>query len=66
MEGAGGVTAIETRAAGVTVRVAEPVMLPEAALIVATPTPALAARPVFETVATDATDDIQVAEAVRS
>ncbi len=66
MEGAGGVTIIDTRAAGVTVRIVEPVMLPEAALIVATPIPALAARPVFETVATDGSDDIQLAEAVRS
>lgn len=66
MEGAGGVTVIDTRAAGVTVRIAEPVMLPEAALIVVTPTPVLAARPVFETVATDGSDDIHVAEAVRS
>ena len=45
MEALAGATVIETRAAAVTVSVVEPVMLPEVALIVAVPVPALVTRP---------------------
>src|ERR1700692_2419395 len=45
IEGLAGVTAIETRAAAVTVSVVAPVIVPEVALIVDEPVPAVVARP---------------------
>ena len=64
-----GVTAIETRTAGVTVSVVLPDTLPDTALIVVEPVPAVAARP-FEPaallmVATAVLDELQVTELVR-
>jgi len=61
-----GVTASETSAAGVTVKLAEPVTVPEVAVMVAAPTPTLLAAPTAETVATAVTDDNQLTEFVRS
>ena len=65
IEGAAGVTAIETRAAAVTVRVVDPVTLPEVALIVVVPTPPALASPLAEMVATVPAEELQVTVAVR-
>lgn len=66
MEGLAGVTAMDCRAAGVTVTLVDPVMLPLAALMVEVPVPTAVTRPPVETVATVASDEVQVAELVRS
>jgi hypothetical protein len=63
--GAEGVTAIETSVAGVTVSVAKPVTLPEAALIVVAPVATLLARPPLAIVATFGAEEPQLAELVR-
>lgn len=60
-----GVTAIEVRVAAVTVKVAEPVIVPEVAVMVVVPTAIVEARPPLATVATDVEDEAQVAVLVR-
>src|SRR5258708_22243359 len=55
-----GVTAIETRVAALTVRLAVPLTPPEVAVIVVDPLPVLLANPVASTVATDVEDEDQV------
>ena len=52
MEGFAGVTAMETRAAAVTVKPVEPLIEPEVALIVVVPAATAVARPPALTVAT--------------
>jgi len=54
-------TAIETRLAGSTVKLAEPVTKPEAALIVTVPTVNVDARPELSTEAMAESDELQVA-----
>jgi hypothetical protein len=70
MLGLVGVTARDTSVAGVTVRMVEPVMLPNAAVIVVWPAAAHVARPLepaaLLTVATAVADELQVTVAVRS
>lgn len=70
MDGFRGARARETSAAGVTVSVAEPVIEPEAAVMVVLPVPTLVARPMVGEeslmVATVATEELQCTEAVRS
>jgi hypothetical protein len=65
-----GVTAMETRVADVTVRVVEPEMPPEVAVIVAVPAATAVALPLVPAallmVAKDAADELQVTEVVRS
>ena len=58
--GLAGVTAMEDRIAGATVRVVFPEILPEVAEIVDVPTATAVARPLLFTVATDILDDLQV------
>ena len=69
MLGVPGITAIETRAAGVTVRPVEPDTLPNVALTVVDPWPALLANPLEpDALLMEATlllDEPQVTEAVR-
>jgi hypothetical protein len=55
-----GVTDMEDRIAGVTVRVVLPEMLPEVAVTMDIPTAAVVARPMLLTVATDVFDEVQV------
>jgi hypothetical protein len=64
-EAVGGVTEIEVRTAAVTVSVAEPLMVPDLAVIVAAPAVTPVASPVLLTVATDVFDEVQVAVFVR-
>jgi hypothetical protein len=59
-----GVTEMEVSTAAVTVSVAEPLIVPELAVIVADPCAALVARPPL-TVATDVAEEFQVALPVR-
>lgn len=59
--GFAGVTVIDTRAAGVTVNVVDPLIGPEVAVIVVCPVEALLARPVLVTTATLGLVDTQVA-----
>jgi hypothetical protein len=70
MEGAAGVTASDTRVAGVTVRSVEPVFPPKSAEMVVVPTPAALAFPLLpaalEMVATAVFEEAQVAVWVRS
>jgi hypothetical protein len=66
MLGIAGVMAMETNAAGLTVRVDEPRMLAAAAVIVVWPVDALVASPLALTVPTDGADELQVVDAVRS
>jgi len=66
MFGLAGVTDIEDRVAGVTVRVVFPEILPEAAVMIAEPTAMAVARPLPLTVATDGSDEFQVTWRVRS
>ena len=65
MLGVAGVTAMETKVAGVTVNKVEPEMLPTVAVIVAVPCPALLARPFVPAallmVATVVSEELQVA-----
>ena len=69
IEGFVGVTLIETRAVGVTVRVVEPVMEFKVAAIVVMPGPTLLAKPwlplALLIVATVVADELQVTDAVR-
>jgi hypothetical protein len=60
-----GVTAIETNTAAVTVNAAEPVTVPEVAVIVVVPGVRLVASPPPFTVAIVVPDELQVAELVR-
>jgi hypothetical protein len=64
-DGDAGVTAIEINTAAVTVRVAEPWIVPDVALIVAVPFATLVANPPLLTVAIVVADDVQVAVLVR-
>lgn len=64
-EGLAGVTAIESKMAGPTLSVAEAVMEPEVAVMVAVPTPVPVANPLLAMVATVAEDELQVTELVR-
>lgn len=65
MNGRAGVSAIETKVAGVTVNVATPVMLPEVALMVAVPAATLLARPLLATVATFMAEEFHDTELVK-
>ena len=61
-----GVTEIDASTAAVTVNVAEPLIVPEVAMIVALPGVTLVASPVWVlTVATEVFDEVQVAVVVR-
>jgi hypothetical protein len=60
-----GVTEIEVNTAAVTVNVAEPLVVPDLAVMVALPCATLVASPPLLTVATDFADDVQVAVLVR-
>ena len=70
IEGFTGVREIDTRAAGVTVSTLEPVIDPEAAVMVVVPVPVLVAKPAVGDellmVATLDADELQWTEAVRS
>ncbi len=66
IEGLAGLTAIETTAGGVTVKVAEPVMEPDVAEMVAVPCILLEAKPLLPMVATFGADELQDTEAVRA
>jgi len=61
-----GVTDMEDRIAGVTVKVVLPEMLPEVAVMLAVPAATPVARPLLFNVATDGLDELQVACAVIS
>ena len=65
IEGLAGVTAIDTRVAGVTVSVVLPVMLLEAAWIVVVPAPTAVAKPAALIVATVTTEELHVAVLLR-
>jgi len=61
-----GVTEIDASTAAVTVNVAEPLIVPEVAVIVAVPGATLVANPVWIlTVATEVFDEVQLAVVVR-
>jgi hypothetical protein len=60
-----GVTAIEVNTAEVTVNVAEPLTVPEVAVMVALPCATLVASPPLPTVATEGFEEIQLALEVR-
>ena len=60
IDGFAGVIAIETRAALVTVRVVDPLTVPELAAIVVVPVPAPVASPALEMEATPSRDEFQV------
>lgn len=60
-----GVTAMELNTAGVTVKLAEPLIVPELAVIVADPGIIVVANPVLFTVATEVADEVHVAVVVR-
>jgi hypothetical protein len=60
-----GVTEIEVNTAAVTVNVAEPLIVPDLAVIVALPCATLVARPPLLTVAIDVAEEVQVALLVR-
>lgn len=62
MVGLAGVTAMDTSVADVTVRVAEPVTLPETAVILTVPGAAVVTSPVELTVAADVDDELQLVE----
>jgi hypothetical protein len=66
IDGFAGATAIDTRAAGPTVNEVVPVTLPEVAEIWDVPCAAPLARPLDVMVATLVSDDVQVAEVLRS
>ena len=65
MLGVVGVTSRDTSVAGVTVRVVDPAMLPDAAVIVVDPAATAAADPLLM-VATPVLDELHVTEAVKS
>jgi hypothetical protein len=56
-----GVTAIEVNTAAVTVSVAKPLIVPDAAVMVAVPGAMLVANPLLLTVATESEEDVHVA-----
>lgn len=60
-----GVIANDTSTGCPTVRDADPLIAPDAAVIVALPSPTPVARPELLTVATVATDELQLAEFVK-
>jgi hypothetical protein len=60
-----GVIAIETRAALVTVRVVDPLSVPELAAIVVLPAPVPVANPTLEIVATPGCEELQFTTPVR-
>jgi hypothetical protein len=60
-----GVTEIEVNTAAVTVSVADPLIVPDVAVMVAVPWATLVASPLLLTVATDADEEVQVAVLVR-
>jgi hypothetical protein len=60
-----GVTAIEVSTGAVTVNVAEPLIVPEVAVIVEVPGAVLAASPPLLTVAIELAEEVQVAVLVR-
>ena len=64
IEGAAGVTAMERSVKGTTVKVVEPLMFPERALIVAVPSPVLIAKPEVAMMATEVFEEPQATEAV--
>jgi hypothetical protein len=64
--GFAGVTAIDTNAAGLTVRVVDPLIDPSVAVIVVSPSPVLVANPVLLIVATPGFDELQLTDAVRN
>jgi hypothetical protein len=66
IEGFAGVMANETSAAGLTVTLADPVMLPEVAVTIALPTLAASASPELLTVIVAGALEVQVTEAVKS
>jgi hypothetical protein len=66
IEGFAGVTAIETRPALVTVRVVDPLTVPELAAIVVVPVPIPLASPAVEIVAIVREDELQVTVPVMS
>ncbi len=66
MEAFAGVTAMESMVAGVTVRLLEPLMDPELAVIVAFPTAVAMTSPVAETVAVAVGEEFHIAVLVRS
>ena len=65
IEGFPGVTAMETRAAAATVRVVDPLTVPELAAMVVVPTPVPVARPPLEIVATPCDEELQLTVLVR-
>jgi hypothetical protein len=65
MEGADGVTAMETRVGAVTVRRVDPLIAPEVAVIVVVPAATLVANPAELMVATLVPVEVQVTELVR-
>ena len=65
IEGFAGVTAMETRAAAVTVRVVDPLTGPELAATVVVPTPVPVARPPLAMLATPCDEELQVTVLVR-
>ena len=64
-EGVAGVTEIAVKTAAVTVKVAEPAMLPEVAVIVAVPGATLVASPPLFIVAIPVADEVHFTELVR-
>ena len=65
-EAVAGVTAMELKVGGVTVKLAEPLIVPDLEVIVAAPCATAVASPVvLFIVATEVFDDVQVAVAVR-
>lgn len=68
--GIAGVTVIETKAAGVTVKAVDPLTVPAVAVIIVWPRETLAACPMFGAVAlmvaTPATDELHATEVVTS
>ncbi len=65
IEAVPGVTAMELNTAAVTVNVADPLIVPDVAVIVAVPCAMLVASPPLLTVATEVADEVQVALLVR-
>jgi hypothetical protein len=66
MDELAGITVSETRAAGVTARLAEPVTAPKVAVMLVVPAATVLAAPAEVTVATAVADDVQLTELVRS
>jgi len=60
-----GVTAIDVNTAAVTAKVAEPMTVPDLAVIVVDPCDAAVAKPAVLTVATEVFDELQVAVLIR-